>query len=353
MNVGLVGFPLVGRSTLFRAVSHRHASGDLASVPVPDPRFDALCTVSGSKKHHPAHVDFHDNVGRFEPGHDKAARRHFFEAARKMDLLLHVVRAFDNPMAPYHAELDPLRDHRALEEELILEDLGLAETRVERLERTQATVKPGSPEANELRLLSGLAEGLAEGKAVRSIELSPEEAKIISGFQFLSEKPLVCALNVDEAAAASPPEAVSLGLSEYCSERGIPCVSLCASLEEEIAALDEKDQGEFLGAMGLTVPASHRMIRAVYDGLGLITFYTLNQRETRAWPFRKGGHVHDAAGTIHSDLARGFIRAEVARVEDCIDAGGWDQVHTAGKTELHGKEYIVQDGDIIQVRFKV
>ncbi len=353
MKVGLIGYPLTGKTTLFRAASRGTTAGDVAAVPVPDERFDTLARLSESKKLSPAHVDFQDNVGRFSPGEGKAAARNFLDAARKMDVLLHVVRAFDNPMAPYHTTVNPLRDHRGLEEELILEDLALVETRLGRLAKSMAAHQSGSAESNEWRLLEKLKGSLEGGTALRAMELGEEEEKLASGFQFLSDKPLVCALNVGEDKAAADAETEAPDLAAYCCERHIPCAALCASYEEEVATLDEGDQKAFLEEAGLAAPAAHRLIRAVYDATEMITFFTTGPKETRAWPIRKGATALDAAGTIHSDLARGFIRAEIASYEDCVAAGGWDQVHAAGKTALYGKEYVMRDGEIIVVRFKV
>lgn len=353
MNVGLVGFPSVGKSTLFRAVSAGHDSGDLAAVSVPDERFTRLCRVADSKKQSPAHVYFHDNVGRFSPGESRSTERHFFDAARKMDCLVHVVRSFRNDQVTHHAELDPLRDHRLLEDELVLEDLQLVENRLERLQKQHETHISGSPESNEQRLLQRLKGELEQGKTLRSLELEAEERKLISGFQFLTVKPLIVALNVGEDRAAARPEDCEESLASDAAQRGVPVVSLCATLEAEIATLDEQDRQEFLSDLGLGRPASERLIRAAYEALHVITFYTTGPKETKAWTLPVGATALDAAATIHSDLARGFIRAEVAPVDVVVECGGWDAAHHAGKTTLQGKEYVVQDGDIIHVRFKV
>jgi len=351
MKVGLIGYPQVGKTTLFHAASRGPSSSDISAVSVPDDRFDILARLSESKKLSPAHVDFHDNVGNL--GATKGVGKGFFEAARKMDVLLHVVRAFDNPIAPAHDTINPLRDHQGIEEELIIEDQSLVETRLDRLQKNQATHQSGSPESNEFRLLKEIHTHLEDGQAIRTMGLGVEEWRVLSSFQFLSGLPMICAVNVGEGQAAESVDATAPELAAFCQERGIPCVSLCASIEEEIATLEDADQVEFLADLGLKEPAAYRVIRAAYDALGLITFFTTGPKETHAWPIRKGCTALEAAGAIHSDLARGFIRAEIGRYQDCVDAGGWDPAHSNGKTTLQGKEYIMQDGDVLVVRFKV
>jgi ribosome-binding ATPase len=350
MDVGLIGFPLAGKSTLFAAVSHRYGKGDVAAVPVPDPRFDAIVAQVKPKKVTPAAVILRDDVEDVQSS-GKLFSQRFLDAAKRAQVLLHVVRAFESPMAPYHAEVDPKRDFEAIEVELVLADLQVIENRLERLQKSMTVRQPGSADYLERQLFEKIKPELEEGRALRSLELDEAEQGIVRNYQFLSSKPLVAAINVGEAEAAAP-STPAASLKDSLRGRGIPAFVVCATIEHEIAQLDPADQPEFLSSLGLEEPASARLIRAVYDALGLITFFTAGESETRAWPLRRGSTALKAAATIHTDIARGFIRAEVTSYADYAAHGSLDAAESAGKMRLEGKDYVVQDGDLLHIRNK-
>lgn len=358
MKVGLIGFGASGKSTLYRAAARGLAKGDVTAVPVPDPRFDAIVAQVKPKKVTPATVILHDNL-ESASGSGKMFSQRFLDEARKMDLLLHVVRAFDSPMAPYHAEVDPLRDEDAMSVELVLADLQIVENRLERLAKSLTARNPGSPDYMEKQTFERIKGPLEEGTPIRALELTEDDETICRNYQFLSAKPMVVAFNIAES-PLSPMNGGERGLGGEGLERRIaelaskatPAFCVSAPIEEELSQLEADDQAEFLAGLGLTEPASDKVIRAVYDALGLITFFTAGENETRAWPLRRGSNAVKAAGTIHTDIAKGFIRAEVVHYADYAACGSLDQAYSAGKMSLEGKEYIVQDGDLLHIRNK-
>lgn len=350
MKVGLVGYPSVGKSTLYRAAAQGQAKGDMTAVPVPDPRFDKIVAQVKPKKVTPATVLFHDQIEDVQTS-GKAFSQRFLDTARKMDLLLLVLRAFDSPVAPYHTEIDAERDRSAIEIELILTDLQIVENRLERLTKSLTAKNPGSPDYMEKALFEKIKGPLEAGEPIRKIELDEAEQTIVKNYQFLSAKPLVAVFNVDESAAGSPPAAI-VAACEKARSSGTPAFAVCATIEDEISQLDDADQPEFLAAMGLSEPASHRMIQAIYESMGLITFFTAGDNDTRAWPLQKGSSALKAAATIHNDIAKGFIRAEIVHYSDWEEAGSLDAAYSANKMKLEGKEYVIQDGDLLHIRNK-
>jgi GTP-binding protein YchF len=347
MKVGVIGFAQVGKSTLYRAAAQGQAKGEVTAVPVPDPRFDRIVAQVKPKKQTPATVILHDDIEAVQAS-GKLFSLKFLEQARKADVLLHVVRAFDSPMAPYHAAVDPARDQEAVDVEMVLSDLQTIESRLERLQKMQQTKTPGSPEYNEKMFFERIKPALEEGTPIREMDLNEEEDKVCRNYQFLSAKETVVAFNVDESGAST---AVAAQI-EKLGAAGTQAFAVCATIEEEIAQLDPSDQPEFLASLGLTEPASARLVRAVYDALGLITFFTAGENETRAWPLRRGSNALKAAATIHNDIAKGFIRAEVVHYADYDALGSLDAAYKGGKMQLEGKEYTVQDGDLLHIRNK-
>jgi len=350
MRVGLIGFPGVGKSTLFRACAGGGVKGSVAAVPVPDPRFDRIVAQVQPKKATPATVVLDDGLEDLSAQGRMLSPR-FLESARTLDLLLHVVRAFESEVAPYHDDVDPRRDQSRVEEEFVLADLQLVETRLERLAKSMNVRNPGHPEYLEKAVFERLLGPLESGTPIRRLSLSEQEANLLRNYQFVTLKPMVVAINGNEADAAEPPPAIR-ELCEALASAGVPAFFVCAALEEELAGLDLADQPEFLDSLGLAEPARNQLIRAVYEALGLITFFTAGENETKAWPLRRGSTALQAAATIHTDIARGFIRAEVTHFEDYASAGSLAAANAAGKMRLEGKEYVVQDGDLIVVRHK-
>ena len=351
MKVGIIGFSQSGRSSLYNAAALGAAKGDVTAVPVPDERFDAIVAQVQPKKATPATVMLHDGLEAIQGGARKIFSQRFLDQARKMDVLLHVVRAFESPMAPYFDDVAPMRDQEAVDVEFVLADLAIIENRLERLERSLDRKKPGTTDYLEDAFFKRIKEPMEEGMPIRDMELDEEEQKIVHNYQFLSGKQTVIAFNVAEDEAGSPPDAIVAKIKEL-SAAGTQAFAVCASFEEEVAQLDADDQPEFLESAGLTKPGSHRMIAAIYEALGLITFFTAGDNDTRAWPLRKGSTAVKAAGTIHNDIAKGFIRAEVVHYEDWLAAGSLDAAYKDGKMHLEGKDHLIEDGDLLHIRNK-
>lgn len=360
MKVGLIGFGASGKSTLYRAAARGMAKGDVTAVPVPDPRFDAIVAQVKPKKITPATVVLHDDIDSASGGSKMFSQR-FLDEARKMELLLHVVRAFESDTVPYHTDVNPLRDEEAISVELVLADLQIVENRLERLAKSLTAKNPGSPDYMEKQAFERLKGPLEDGIPIRALELTEDEDVICRNYQFLSAKPMVVAFNVSEGSEPPLPpgegaggegaSAIGKRITELAAKT-TPAFTVSAPIEEEIAQLDPADQAEFLADLGLTEPAGAKVIKAVYDALGLITFFTAGENETRAWPLRRGSTALKAAGTIHTDIAKGFIRAEVVHYATYEEYGSLDKAYSAGKMSLEGKEYVVQDGDLLHIRNK-
>ncbi|MBV6458599.1 MAG: Ribosome-binding ATPase YchF [Fimbriimonadaceae bacterium] len=351
MKVALIGFASSGKSTLYRAAAKGQAKGDVTAVAVPDNRFDTIVEQVKPKKVTPATVILQDNVESAQGTGSKMFSAAAVEAAKKSDLLLHVVRGFESPIAPYYGEVEPVRDRVRIDEELVLADLQIVETRLERLSKSQTAKNPGHPEYVERITLEKLKSELEEGGRIGTDGYTEDEATIIRNYQFLTAKPTVIAFNVGEDHVAEPPDAIKQDIAKLAAT-GVQAFAVCATIEEEIAQLEADDQPEFLASLGLTEPASAKVIQAVYAALGLITFFTAGENETRAWPLQKGANALKAAGTIHTDIAKGFIRAEVVHYDEYRTAGSLDAAYSAGKMSLEGKEYVIQDGDLLHIRNK-
>lgn len=351
MKVGLIGYAQSGKSTLYRAAAQGLAKGDVTAVAVPDGRFDAIVKQVQPKKATPATVMLHDGIESASGGSGRAFSQRMIDEARKMDLLIHVVRAFDNPIAPYFDDVNPIRDQEAVDVEMVLADLQIVENRLERLAKSLTARQPGSTDYIEKAVFEQLKSPLEDGTPLRALDLDEDAQTVVRNYQFLSAKPMVVAFNVGESEAATPPKLIADRIEQL---KGIDtqAFAVSAPIEEEIAQLEVADQQEFLGSLGITEPASAKVIRAVYDALGLITFFTAGENDTRAWPLRRGSSAVKAAGTIHTDIAKGFIRAEVVSFADYLAAGSLDAAYSAGKMRLEGKEYTIADGDLLHIRNK-
>ena len=367
MKVGLIGLPQSGKTTLFNALTRGDSSpagGGSAAlvsvVPVPDTRYDFALNLFHPKKRTPATIEFTDGAAQLS-GEGKSGGQKFgadfFVGIRSVDALVLVVRAFETPSLPAPAGgLNPLKEYQAITEELLLGDLSVIETRLERIEKQLKTRKQGipSPEVAEREALLKVKAALDDFKPVSSIELDEDERRITKNFDFLTGKPLIAVVNVGESDIADAETLALLQpLREQCAHEGVELIVLCAAAEEEVAMLDEADQREFLDALGIQDPARDRLIRASYKALGVMAFFTVGEDEVRAWTVPVGANAVTAAGRIHSDLARGFIRAEVLAFDELISAGTWEAAKAGSKLRLEGKEYLVKDGDILNIRFKV
>ena len=317
---------------------------------VPDERLDRLTKLFNPRKHVPATVEFADIAG---VGGAKTGASALLDVAafRNADALLHVVRMFRDPSVPHPAgSVDPARDVRTMEDELILADLGVVERRLERLERDLK--KGNTPELKkEQEILQRCREALEGGRALRALELAGEDAKRLRGFQFLSAKPLLLVLNLDEEDLPKADDAVKLaGAEAFMAGAATRAVPICAKIELEIAQLDQADAEAFMADLGLKESGLDRVIRASYDLLGYISFFTVGEDENRAWSIPRNTTAQLAAGEIHSDIQRGFIRAEVVRYEHLLARGTLAACRDHAELRLEGKEYIVQDGDVINFR---
>jgi GTP-binding protein YchF len=343
MKVGLVGFPGAGKTTVFGALTGQAvdpssgASGKalLGVVKVPDPRVDALAAIFEPKKTTYAEIVFTDLAGGRE-GLDRTV----LNQMRPLDALCQVVRAFPGPAGD---PPEPLAEIEGLRTETILADLEVIEGRVQRLRKDRSN-------PNELALLERLAGELESERALRDLNLGAEERRLVAGYTFLSLKPLLLVLNVTEGALL---EGVPAPIRVAAAEQNLGLVVLSAQVEMEIAQMAPEDQPEFLSSLGLEEPASHRFIRATYELCDLISMLTAGPDECRAWPVPRGTPAPQAAGKIHSDIERGFIRAEVIAFEDLIALGSEAKCREAGKLRVEGKGYTIQDGDVVHFRFNV
>jgi GTP-binding protein YchF len=358
LRAGLIGFPSSGKTALFQLLTSareapRAAGKQEANVGVsrvPDERLDQLTTLFNPKKHVPATVEFAD-MGGAATGKTGAAALLDVAAFRNADALLHVVRMFRDPSVPHAAgSIDPARDVRTMEDEVILADLGVVERRLERLEK-DLKKQPNAELKKEQEILQACRTALEAGKPLRDLDLAPEDLRRLRGFQFLSSKPLLIVLNLDEADLPQANRAVEIaGIQDFLTGPNTRAVPICAKIELEISQLDPEDAKAFMADLGLKESGLDRVIRASYDLLGYISFFTVGEDENRAWSIPRGTNAQNAAGEIHSDIQRGFIRAEVCRYEDLLKRGSLGALRDHAELRLEGKEYIVLDGDVINFR---
>jgi len=366
LRAALIGFGSSGKTTLFQLMtsaretaraSHGKGEASIGISKVPDARLDRLTAMYNPRKRVPATVEFSDLAAPAGSGGAKALVD--VAAYKNADALVHVLRAFEDPAVPHPAgAIDPARDAQAMEDELILADLGVAERRLERLEKDLKKAK--TPELEKERDVIVLCKAtLEDGKALRALDLKGDDLKRLRGFQFLSAKPLLIVINLDEkqlseggdAATRIDRAAEAAGLTAFLSRAETAAVAVCAKIELEIAQLEAGDAAAFLADLGLSESGLDRVIRASYDLLGYISFFTVGEDECRAWSIPRGTPAQLAAGEIHSDIARGFIRAEVVGYDALVGRGSMAACRDHGEVRLEGKEYIVQDADVVNFRF--
>lgn len=354
MKVAFVGPPMSGKSTLFRAVtglqaSPQHGIGEhLGVVKVPDPRLDWLNALYKPQRKVEATLDCLDVPGfSHETAQQQAEFRKSLPSMRQCDALVAVVRAFDNPaVPPYRNRINARADVDELIAELVFCDLEQVTTRIERLEKSlKKPTRTHEQEKRDLELMQRCQQALENEQPISSALHNDDERRALSSYAFLTELPLIAVVNVNEDQAAAPPPFA------YPSVHTV--VSLCADTEEQIAQLEPADREAFLQDLGVNEPARNRLVRACYEATGMISFLTVGEDEVRAWPIRRGSDAVTAAGKIHTDIARGFIRAETVAYADLHAAGDMKGAKAAGKVRLEGKTYVVQDGDIINFRFNV
>lgn len=355
MRSGIIGLPGVGKTSLFRILTRAHVDAKAAReaihvgvARVPDARLEPLAALYKPKKITHASIEYVDVVGL---ARDKARDSALLVEMRQVDALVTVVRLFEDAANPHPAgSLNALRDLDSVEVELMLHDLEQIVRRLERLEKDLKKKREAHLEREQAVLFRCKASLEAENP-LRGLELTAEEAKLISGYMFLSRKPMLCAVNLGDEEAAQISSAVERhGLAAIAAKPQVAVVPFCGRIEAELAEMEEAEAAELMASYGLAEAGRDRLIAATYSLLGLMSFLTAGEPEVRAWMIRRGATALEAAGAIHSDIARGFIKAEVVSFEHLIAAGSVAAARERGQVRLEGKEYVVQDGDVILFR---
>jgi len=358
---GIVGLPNVGKSTLFNALTQTAAAQaanypfctiepNVGDVAVPDPRIDTLAKIASSAEIIPTRITFVDIAGLVRgASKGEGLGNQFLANIREVDAVVHVLRCFeDDDITHVEGKIDPIGDAETVETELMLADLDSLEKRLPALEKK---AKGGEKEAKEaVTLVMKAVTLLRDGKPARLADLTPEERGPYSQLGLMTAKPVLYVLNVEEASAATG-NAISARAEEMAKKQGAKSVVISAKIEEEIAQMPAEDRPDFLASLGLEEPGLNRLIRAGYDLLGLLTFFTVGPKEARAWTVTKGSKAPQAAGVIHTDFEQGFIRAETIAYGDYVAGNGEAGAREAGKFRLEGKDYVVADGDVMHFRF--
>lgn len=365
MKLGIVGLPNVGKSTLFNSLTKAGAESanypfctidpNVGVVTVPDERLGLLANLYNSAKVTPAVIEFVDIAGLVKgASKGEGLGNQFLANIREVDAIVHVVRCFeDTNVIHVDGSVDPLRDIETINLELVFSDLEILERRIS---KTVRGARNDKTLAKELELLNRLKDWLEEGKMAAGFESDDEEEQEwLAGYNLLTAKPVIFAANVaeDDLADDGASNAHVQAVREYARENGSEVFVICAQIEEEIAELDDDEKTMFLEDLGLTESGLDKLIKASYRLLGLISYLTAGETETRAWTIKRGTKAPQAAGKIHSDFERGFIRAEVVNYQDLLDCGTYAAAKEKGLVGLEGKEYVVKDGDVILFRFNV
>jgi hypothetical protein len=357
MKTGIVGLPQVGKTSLFvmltkADVSNRSSNpreAHLGIAVVPDERLDKLAALFNPKKLIHARVEYADVAAINQEALKETA---FAANLRNVDALAHVIRAFDDPAIPHVGEIDPLRDIKNLDFDLLVNDLGQVEKRLERVEKDLKKMR--SPDLEkEFELLKRAKTHLETERPLREMEMTADDKKRFRGFMFLSEKPILYVLNIGESTTLGDDleKAVAkYGLTDVANRPNAGAVAVCAKVEAELAQMPDEDAAEFLSSYGLKESGLVRLIRKTYELLGVMSFFTVGEDECRAWTVEQGSRAQNAAGAIHTDLEKHFIRAEVIHWDTLLAAGSEANARAQGTLRLEGKEYIVKDGDIMHIR---
>src|SRR6478735_1379238 len=358
MKTGIIGLPQVGKTSLFRILTKAHLSAQAHSNPreahigvakVPDDRLDRLAALYNPKKLTHTSVEYVD-VGAI--GQDALKETAYIGHLRQVDALAHVLRVFEDPAVPLVAEIDPLRDIKNVEFDLMVNDLGQIEKRLERLEKDLKKMRTPELEKED-ELLKRAKIHLETERPLREMEMTADDKKRFRGFMFLSEKPILYVLNISESTELGKDleNAVQkFKLGEVASKPNSGATAICGKVEAELSEMSDADAAEFLSSYGLTESGLTRLIRKSYELLGLISFFTIGEDECRAWTIERGTKAQQAAGAIHSDLEKHFIRAETIHWDQLLEAGSEANARAKGTLRLEGKDYIVQDGDVMHIR---
>ena len=362
-NCGIVGLPNVGKSTLFNALTETAAAEaanypfctiepNVGRVAVPDPRLAILARLAGSEKIIATQLEFVDIAGLVRgASRGEGLGNKFLAHIREVDAIAHVLRCFeDGNITHVDGNIDPVRDAETVETELMLADLDSLERRVT---AAQKKAKSGDAETRaQLAVMEPVLDALRDGKPARAVTFEPEQQRILHTLGLITSKPVLYVCNVEESSAGTG-NRFSQAVAEFARAQGAASVVVSAAIEAEVAQLgDEAEKQEFLGSLGLAETGLTRVIRAGYELLGLLTFFTVGPKETHAWTVRRGSKAPQAAGVIHTDFEKGFIRAETIAYDDFVAAGSEAAVRENGRMRLEGSDYLVQDGDIFHFRFK-
>jgi GTP-binding protein YchF len=368
LSVGIVGLPNVGKSTLFNALLGAAQAAaanypfctiepNVGVVPVPDPRLDRLTAIFQPRKTTRTTLQFVDIAGLVAgASKGEGLGNQFLANIREVDAIAHVLRCFDDPdVVHVSGKVDPKGDKDVVDTELMLKDLEQVERRRERAQKdAKAPGKPGDPARHELAALDAVKAGLEAGVPVRAQALSPEERALVAPLFLLTAKPVLYIANVDESQLGHEgTDPAIVAVQAIADAEGAPMVEISGKVEAELVALAPAEAKEYLDALGLHEPGLDRLVHAAYRLLGLVTFFTGGDEEVRAWTVHRGAHAPQAAGAIHTDFEKGFIKAEVVRYEDLVALGSEAAARTHGKLRIEGKEYVVQDGDVMHFRFNV